>query len=96
MNSRLIVVGLLIVTSLAILALLITPVVHVPYIVVHGPMSALRAQRAAALFNALIGASAIFFAGLIFVLHALLTTSRLGSTTFELPSAPYLSCSLRC
>jgi len=96
MNSRLIVVGLLIVTSLAILALLITPVVHVPYIVVHGPMSALRAQRAAALFNALIGASAIFFAGLIFVLHALRTTSRLGSTTFELLSAPHLSCSLRC
>lgn len=96
MNSRLIVVGLLIVTSLAILALLITPVVHVPYIVVHGPMSALRAQRAAALFDALIGASAIVFAGLLFALQDLRTTSRPGSTSFEVPNAPHLSCSLRC
>jgi len=95
MNSRLIVVGLLIVASLAILALLITPVVHVPYIVVHGPMSALRAQRAAALFNALIGICA-FLPGLLFVLEGLRTTSKLGSTTFELPNAPHLSCSLRC
>ncbi|HWY68929.1 MAG TPA: hypothetical protein VNX88_09705 [Terriglobales bacterium] len=95
MNSRLIVVGLLIVASLTILALLMTPVVHVPYIVVHGPMSALRAQRAAALFNALIGASA-FFVGLLFVVQELRTTSRVGSTTLELPGSLHLSCSLRC
>ena len=96
MNSRLIIVGLLLVASAAILVLLITPVVHVPYIVVHGPMSALRAQRTAALFNALIGISAFNFVGLLFVLQGQRTTSRLGSTTFELASAPHLSCSLRC
>ena len=95
MNSRLIVVGLLIVASVAILALLITPNVHVPYIVVHGPMTALRAQRAAALFSALIGASA-FFVGLLFVLHDLRTTSKERSTTLELPGSLHLSCSLRC
>jgi len=96
MNSRLIIVGLLLVASLTILALLITPVVHVPYIVVHGPMTALRAQRAAALFNALIGGSAFLFVGLLLALQDLWTTSKPGSTTLELPSSRYLSCSLRC
>ena len=96
MNSRLIVFGLLIVASVAILALLIMPSVHVPYIVVHAPMTALRAQRAAALFNALIGGNAFLFLGLLFTpWHGRVICRREG-TTLELPGSPHLTCSLRC
>jgi hypothetical protein len=97
MNSRLIAVALLTVASIAILALLIMPVVHVPYVVVHGPMTALLAHRSAALFNALMGAGASLVVASLFALRDLRTISKRGSTTFELSSPlTHLSCSLRC
>lgn len=96
MTSRQMVVGLLLAAGVAIVVLLMTPVVHLPYIVLHGPMTALRAQRAVALFNALLCACASLFVGLLFVLRELRTTSKQGGTTLELSSAPHLSCSLRC
>ena len=96
MNSRLIVVGLLIAAGIAVLALLITPVVHLPYIVVHGPMSALRAQRAAALFKALLSACASLFVGLVFAIREMRKAAARGSTPFEVSDPLDLSCALRC
>lgn len=63
MHSRQVIQGLLVAAGIAIVALLILPAVHVPFIVVHGPVSALRAQRAALLFQVLIQTSALMFAG---------------------------------
>ena len=63
MHSRQVIQGLLLTAGIAVVALLILPAVHVPFIVVHGPVSALRAQRAALLFQVLIQASAFTFAG---------------------------------
>ncbi|PYY12711.1 MAG: hypothetical protein DMG61_15885 [Acidobacteria bacterium] len=95
MNSRLI-VGLLIAVGIAVLVLLITPTVHVPYIVVHGPMTALRAQRAAALFNALMGAGALLFVGLFLHLGRLWASPQQGIAPVKVSNAPHLSCTLRC
>ncbi|PYY23255.1 MAG: hypothetical protein DMG62_09175 [Acidobacteria bacterium] len=97
MNSRQMIVGLLLAVGIAVLVLLITPVVHVPYIVLHGPMTALRAQRAAALFNAILSACASLFVGSLFALRGLGTTLERANITLELSSPPpHLSCSLRC
>lgn len=96
MNSRQMVVGLLLAAGIAIVLLLMMPVVHLPYIVLHGPMTALRAQRAAKLFNAFLCACASLFVGSLFVFRELRTTSKQGGTTLELSSPPHLSCSLRC
>jgi len=63
MQSRQIVRGLLVAAGIAIVTLLIAPAVHVPCIVVHGPISALRAQRAAWLLQILIQTSAFLIAG---------------------------------
>jgi len=63
MHSRQVIQGLLLTAGIAVVALLILPAVHVPFIVVHGPVSALRAQRAALLFQILIQTSALTFAG---------------------------------
>ena len=63
MHSRQVIQGLLLTAGVAVVALLILPAVHVPFIVVHGPVSALRAQRAALLFQILIQTSALTFAG---------------------------------
>jgi hypothetical protein len=49
--------------GIAVVALLILPAVHVPFIVVHGPVSALRSQRAALLLQILIQTSALTVAG---------------------------------
>ena len=62
MHSRQVIQGFFLIAGIAILALLILPAVHVPFIVVHGPMSALRAQRAATLFQILIQMSAFITA----------------------------------
>lgn len=51
--------------GVAILVLLIVPAVHVPFIVIHGPATALRAQRSAALFDLLLRAVAFLFAGVL-------------------------------
>lgn len=71
MSSRRIGRSLFLAAGIAIVALLVMPAVHVPFIVVHGPVSALRAQRMAWLLNFLIRAAAFLFAGLLMpLLHA--------------------------
>lgn len=65
MRSRQIIRFLFLVSGIAILALLFMPVVHVPCVVVHGPSSALRAQRAALLLQLLLQTAAfLLFEGL--------------------------------
>lgn len=61
MSSRQIAQGLFMAAGIAILVLLIVPAVHLPFVVVHGPMTALRAQRAAWLFILLLRAAAFLF-----------------------------------
>ena len=96
MQSRQIVRGLLLAAGIAILALLIAPAVHVPCIVVHGPISALRAQRAAWLLQILIQTSAFLIAGLA----ARAVCCEIHShTELEFMVAPMLarfSCPMRC
>ncbi len=76
MNSRQLAYGLFLAAGIAILVLLIMPAVHVPFIVVHGPVSALRAQRSAWLFRLLVQAAAFLLAGLL-PLPCPPTTSRI-------------------
>jgi len=96
MRSRQTVQTLLLLAGIAILALLIVPAVHLPFVVLHGPMSALRAQRAASLLAFLLRAAAFLFAGL-------LTAPRVGRQSSQ--SCPRavsaanrigLSCAMRC
>lgn len=82
MTSQQMVLGLLLAAGIAIVLLLMMPVVHLPYIVLHGPMSALRAQRAAELFNAFLCACASLFVGLLFALRELRMTSKTGRYYF--------------
>ena len=95
MSSRQIAQGLFMAAGIAMLVLLIVPAIHLPFVVVHGPVTALRAQRAAWLFNLLLRAAAFLFVGL------LLTTPRNSKVGFGPPplrsSAHFdLSCVRRC
>jgi hypothetical protein len=65
MSSRQVACGLFLAAGVAILALLIMPAVHLPFIVVHGPVSALRAQRSASLLRFMVQAAAFLLAGLL-------------------------------
>lgn len=65
MSWRQVAYVLLLAAGIAILVLLIVPAVHVPFIVVHGPVSALRAQRLAWLFCLLLQALAFLLAGVL-------------------------------
>jgi hypothetical protein len=65
MSWRQVAYGLLLAAGIAILVLLIMPAVHVPFIVVHGPVSALRAQRSAWLFRLLLQGMAFLLAGFL-------------------------------
>jgi hypothetical protein len=95
MTSRQIMYGLLLAVGFSIFVLLMIPAVHVPCIVVHGPTTALRAQRAAWLLTLLMRAAALLFVGLL----TLLFPSRVfqvGTVTILNPDALSLSCALRC
>ena len=82
--------------GIAILVLLIVPAVHLPFVVVHGPVTALRAQRAAWLFVLLLRAAAFLSAGtLLTIPHP----SKEGFCPSALRSAiavHHLSCVWRC
>ena len=95
MSSRQIVQGLLILAGLSILVLLMIPAVHVPCIVVHGPATALRAQRSAWLLTLLIRAAALFDVGMLTVLSL-----RTATTGIRIPISATedlaLNCALRC
>lgn len=72
MNSRPIAQSLFLLAGIAILLLLIVPAVHVPFVVVHGPLTALRAQRAASLVSFLLRAAAFMFLGFVLPLMTVL------------------------
>ena len=96
MNSRQIAQLLWLVAGLSILVLLMIPVVHVPCVVVHGPTTALRAQRAAWLLNFLMRAAAFLFAGML-----LPTLCRRAIPQHDIVPIPAwsdlsLTCALRC
>ena len=95
MSSRQIAQGLLVAVGLAILVLLMTPVVHCPCIVVHGPTTALRAQRAAILLVVLMRAAASLFVGMLAAM-AFRAASRTDSLGVFSINALSLSCALRC
>lgn len=95
MSSRQIAQGLFMAAGVAMLVLLIVPAVHLPFVVVHGPLTALRAQRAAWLFGLLLRAAAFLFMGLL-----LTTTSNskvgFGPTPLRASTHFDLSCVWRC
>jgi hypothetical protein len=95
MSSRQIARGLFMAAGIAILVLLVVPAVHVPFVIVHGPMTALRAQRAASLFILLLRASAFLFAGLLLTAPY---NSKVGFCPPPLRSSTplQLSCAWRC
>ena len=66
MSSRQIAQSLFLAAGIAILVLLVVPAVHLPFVVVHGPLTALRAQRAAWLVSFLLRAAAFLFLGFVF------------------------------
>jgi hypothetical protein len=95
MGSRQIVQGLLILAGLSILVLLMIPAVHVPCIVVHGPATALRAQRAAWLLTLLIRAAALSDVGMLTVLSLRTVTTGIRIPICATQDSA-LNCSLRC
>lgn len=95
MSSRQVAYGLFLAAGIAILVLLIMPAVHVPFIVVHGPVTALRAQRSAWLFRLLVQAAAFLLAGLLSVPSAP-TTLRLDIPRLSVFARISPNFALRC
>jgi hypothetical protein len=95
MTSRQIMYGLLLAVGFSIFVLLMIPAVHVPCIVVHGPTTALRAQRAAWLLTFLMRAAALLFVGMLTLLLPR-SVFQVGTVTILNPDALSLSCALRC
>jgi hypothetical protein len=87
---------LLLLAGIAILALLIIPAVHVPFVVLHGPMTALRAQRAASVLNFLLRAAAFLFAGLLIAPPLSVRDSQTGPRAVSAANSLRLSCAMRC
>lgn len=77
MNSRLIAQSLFLLAGIAILLLLIVPAVHLPFVVVHGPLTALRAQRAAWLVDFLLRTAAFLCVGFVLPIITLLYNTAL-------------------
>jgi hypothetical protein len=96
MRSRQTVQTLLLLAGIAILALLIVPAVHLPFVVLHGPMSALRAQRAASLLAFVLRAAAFLFAGLFTARRLGLQSSQSGPRAVSALTPLSLSCAMRC
>ena len=96
MSSRQVIQGIFLTVGIAILALLFMPAVHAPFVVMHGPMTALRAQRAAWLLNFLIQAAAFLFAGMLLPPLRFFAMSEVGTLPFGESSLLRLSCALRC
>jgi len=99
MSSRQVIQGIFLAAGIAILVLLFMPAVHAPFVVMHGPMTALRAQRAAWMIRVLLQAAAFLFAGLLLplplpLLH--LFPLEFGALPVSELSPLRLSCTLRC
>jgi hypothetical protein len=96
MRSRQTVQTVLLLAGVAILALLIIPAVHVPFVVLHGPMTALRAPRAASLLAILLRATAFVFAGLLTARPLRDQNFQIGPRAFSAATPLRLSCAMRC
>jgi hypothetical protein len=96
MNSRQIIQALWLAAGLSILVLLMIPAVHLPCIVIHGPATALRAQRAASLLIFLMQAAAFLFAGMVLPLLSKRATLRPAITQNGAWADVWLNCALRC
>ena len=96
MSSRQIAQSLFLAAGIAILVLLILPAVHVPCIVVHGPLSALRAQRAAWLLSLLMSAAAFLFVGVLPPLRRKDANSGFLAPPLPVLAPARLSCAMRC
>ena len=96
MTSRQMAQGLLLAAGLSILVLLMIPAVHVPCLVVHGPVTALRAQRTALLLDFLMRAAAFLFVGML--LPVLCQPALFGRILLPLSELSDLSlnCTRRC
>ena len=82
--------------GLSILVLLMIPVVHVPCLVVHGPTTALRAQRAAWLLNFLLRAAAFLFIGMLLPMLAQQAIAERDMLPVVDLTDLSLICALRC
>jgi hypothetical protein len=96
MSWRQIAQSLFLAAGIAILVLLILPGVHVPCIVVHGPLTALRAQRAVWLLNLLMWAAAFLFAGVLPPLLCDDANSGFFGPPLTVLAPARLSCAMRC
>jgi hypothetical protein len=98
MSSRQIIRALWLAAGLSILVLLMIPAVHLPCVVIHGPATALRAQRAASLVIFLMQAAAFLFAGRVSPMFSERTMSmcRRAIAQFGAWADVSLNCALRC
>jgi hypothetical protein len=96
MNSRQTVRALWLAAGLSILVLLMIPVVHLPCVVIHGPATALRAQRAASLLVFLMQAAAFLFAGKVSPTFSQDATPRRAIAQIGAWADVSLNCALRC
>ena len=96
MSSRQMVQGILLAVGLSILFLFMIPVVHVPCVVIHGPATVLRAQRAAWLFDFLLRAAAFLFVGMLLPLLCQPALFRRISLPISELGDLSLNCALRC
>jgi hypothetical protein len=85
-----------ILTGIVVLALLLVPAVHLPFIVIHGPLSALRAQQAAGMLQIIIQAPAFMPAGAApeWIDHA--AFSQTGARLTQPLTSARLNCAMRC
>ena len=95
MSSRQVVQVLFLAAGLCILALLMMPAVHLPCLVVHGPTTALRAQRWALMLVLFLRAAAFLFAGMALssMAHETLSENVLAR---YFGIGPSCRCVLRC
>jgi hypothetical protein len=96
MSSGQIVRSVFVAAGIAILVLLIVPAVHLPFVVVHGPMTALRAQRAAWLLNFLLSTVAFLFLGFVFPMFSFCAISKLNLASATVSDQFPLRSPLRC
>lgn len=96
MSSRQIVQALWLAAAISILVLLMIPAVHVPCIVIHGPTTALRAQRAAWLLIFLVQAAAFLFAGRVSPMFSERTMCRPAIAQFTPWADVSLNSAMRC
>jgi len=79
-----------------ILALLLAPAVHLPFIVIHGPLSALRAQQAAGMLLISIQSPAFMIAGAAPQGLGDQPLSQSGICILRVFISARLNCAMRC